>query len=346
MSSSGSTLVCLALLAAPAALGAQGLCDPGAEVLRAISGALAGVPPDAPYDQRIAPLRDLRDRFERDLFVHVRYQDAVFESGIEGHLRELLEEYLELQAKHPGDPLYLYLSGRAFEGRGTKRAIAIMEQVLALDAEFAPAYRTLAEIYGSEAFRDRRREALARRKFAAICPRSAIVRRPLPLPPHSTFFARLDEENLSPEEEEAIPAQVHAALQQDEWRALRIRLFDWYSAREREQALHGLQAEYWQAWRVLVRHDRRTGRAAEADRLLAQMEERLFRLQRGRHATTFSLAATMVLGLHADAGHWDKVRAVLDRLDKSLEESSDRRRAAELDRVRAAFAARARTARR
>ena len=148
MGSSGSSLACLALLAAAPSMSAPDLCEPGPEIARAIDEALAAAPGDAPYEERMAPLRALRVRFERELFVHLRYQDAIFDQGIEGHLKEMLEEYLGLQAKHAGDPLFLYLSGRAFEGRGTKRAIAIMEQVLALDPGFAPAQRTLAEIYG------------------------------------------------------------------------------------------------------------------------------------------------------------------------------------------------------
>lgn len=321
-------------------MSAQELCEASPEIEGAILDALAAAPRDAPFEERTAPLRALRDRSERDLFVHVRYQDAIFEQGIEGHLKEMLEEYLQLQTKHAGDPLYLYLSGRAFEGRGTRRAIAIMEQVLALDPAFAPAHRTLAEIYGSLAFRDRRKEAAERRKFAAACPRSAIARRPSPLPPRSTFFARLQEGKLSPEQEEAIPAEVHRALQQDEWRALRIRLFDWYSPAEQQRALQEMQAEYWQAWRVLVRHYRRTGRQEQADQLLAEMEERLVRLQRSRRATTFPLAARTVLGLHAEAKRWENLRAVLARLKKSLEDYPDAKRAAELSRLHAAFASR------
>jgi hypothetical protein len=338
MGSSGSSLACLALLAAAPSMSAPDLCEPGPEIARAIDEALAAAPGDAPYEERMAPLRALRIRFERELFVHLRYQDAIFDQGIEGHLKEMLEEYLGLQAKHAGDPLFLYLSGRAFEGRGTKRAIAIMEQVLALDPGFAPAQRTLAEIYGSKAFRDRRKEAAARQRFTAACPKSAIARRPTHPPPRSTFFAQLQETKLSQEQEEAIPAEVHRALLQDEWRGLRIRLFDWYGADEQQRVLHDLQAEYWQAWRVLVRHYRRTGRESQADALLAEMEERLLRLQKSRRATTFPLAARTVLGLYAEANQGQSLRAALARLKKSLDDHPDARRAAELGRVQAAFA--------
>jgi hypothetical protein len=221
-----------------------------------------------------------------------------------------------------------------------------MEQVLALDPAFAAAHRTLAEIYGSKAFRDRRKEAAARRKFAAACPKSAIARRPAPPPPHSTFFARLRETKLSAQQEGAIPAEVQRALLQDEWRALRIRLFDWYSADERQRVLHEMQAEYWQAWGVLVRHYRRTDQGARADELLAEMEERLVRLQRGRRATTFPLAARTVLGLHAEANQWEKLRAVVARLKKSLDEYPDAKRSAELARAQGAFASRESSGRR
>jgi hypothetical protein len=334
MSSSVPSLVCLALLAAPAAV-ALDLCEPGTEVRRAVADALAAIPRDAPFEERLAPLRALREKFASDLFVHLAYQDEVFEHGIEGHLKEMLGEYLALAAQHEGDALYLYLAGRAFEGRGTRRAIAIMEQVLALDPAFAPAHRTLAEIHGSNAFRDPHKRDSARAKYEAACPGSAIARKPSPLPPHSTFFARLREDELTPAQEQSIPAEVHRALQQDEWRALRIRLFDWYSGEEQRQALHGLQAEYWQAWRVLVRHFRRTGQHENAAGLLAEMEERLLRLQTSRRATTFRLAAGIVLALHAEAGERDEARALLERMRKSLEDRPDRKRAAELERLRA-----------
>lgn len=333
-------LACLGLLAAAPSMAAQGLCEPGPEIQRAIAEAASSVPQDARYEERMAPLRELRDRFAGDLFVHLSYQDAIFEHGIEGHLTEMLEEYLQLQSQHRGDPLYLYLSGRAFQGRGTRRAIAIMDQVIAIDPGYAPAYRTLAEIYGSKTFGDPRKERTARRKFTAACPKSAIARRPTPPPPHSTFFARLQESKLTPAQEEAVPAEVERALAQDEWRALRIRLFDWYGAAYQEQVLHEMQAEYWQAWRVLVRHYRRSGQTAQADKLLAEMEERLVRLQRSRKATTFPLAARTVLGLYAEAKQSESLRAALARLRKSLDQHPNAKRAAELDRVQAAFVAR------
>src|SRR5207248_3654841 len=113
------------------------------------------------------------------------------------------------------------------------------------------------------------------------------------------------------DQEEAIPAEVQRALLQDEWRVLRIRLFDWYNAEYKEQLLHELQAEYWQAGRVLVGHYRRTGHHAQADELLADLEDRLVRLQRDRRTANFSLAARTVLGLYAEAKQRQKLRAAL-----------------------------------
>ena len=334
---SGWRLLCLAfLLARPAS---AHLCEPTPEIQRAIEEAFASAPDGASFDERMAPLRELRQRFPGNLFVHVRYQDAIVERGIEGHLQEMAEEYLRLANEHGGDPFYLYLSGRVFEGRGTRRAIAILEQVLALDAGFAPAHRTLAEIYGSAAFHDGAKERAERRKFAAACPGSAIAVRPAPLPPHSTLFARLREGKRNPEED-SLPGEVQRALLQDEWRALRIRLFDWYPPREQRRALHDLQAEYWQAWSVLVRHYRKKGDGAQAEGLLAAMEERLLRLLRSRRATTFTLAARTVLGLRAEANQPERLRAALARLAKSLDEHPNAKRASELARVRAQLAAR------
>ena len=89
-----------------------------------------------------------------------------------------------------------------------------------------------------------------------------------------------------------------------------------------------------------MRHYRRSGQTAQADKLLAEMEERLVRLQRSRKATTFPLAARTVLGLYAEAKQSESLRAALARLRKSLDQHPNAKRAAELDRVQAAFVAR------
>jgi len=261
----------LALLFALAQnIGARTVCDPGPEVQR-----------------------------------HARHQDEVFENGIEGDLKAMLAEYTFQAAQHPEDAGFAWLRGRAHLGRGTPKAVALLRDLLERAPEFAPAHATLAEIYGSDAFRDEERERTERTQLLSTCPKSVILRRPGPLPAHSPLFSRQDPP--------ASLVKVEAALRQEEWRAMRIRLFDWYTPAEKGRALAELHEVDWRAWGMLVRLHRREGRAAKADALLAEMEDRLPRLQ-SRSDPVFALAAQTLLGLYTEAGQTERVRAALDRL--------------------------------
>jgi len=240
-----------------------------------------------------------------DVQRYARHQDEVFENGIEGNLKAMLTESSSLSARHPGDAGFAWLRARAHLGRGTPKAVALLRGLLSRAPEFAPAHATLAEIYGSDAFRDEEKEKGERAQALAACPRIVIARRPGPLPPHSPLFSRPDPP--------ARVAEVEEALRQEEWRAMRVRLFDWYTAAEKERALAELHEVDWRAWGMLVRLHRREGHATKADALLAEMEDRLLRLQR-RPDPAFPLAARTVLGSYAEAGQPERVRAALDRL--------------------------------
>jgi hypothetical protein len=239
-------------------------------------------------ERALGSLRALREKLPGDLFVHLRYQDAIFDHGTEGNLRAMLREYQNLAADHPGEVLHEYLAGRSHLGRGTKKAVAAMESILERDAGFAPALRTLAEIHASAMFGDAPRERREREAFAKLCPASTIERRPPPLPERSPLF----------EARAATPQQIGLALQADQSRLMRTRLFDWYSDEQKAQELRAVQADSWKAWRLLVEHHRREGDAAKADALLAEMEERLARL-RAHDAPSYSFAAQIVSALRA-----------------------------------------------
>jgi hypothetical protein len=81
--------------------------------------------------EKSVPFRAVRDRHSGDLFAHERYQDAMNEYGIEGHLRMLNKEYLELDFKHPGDAMYHYLYVRTLAGRHTAAAIQGLNELVA-----------------------------------------------------------------------------------------------------------------------------------------------------------------------------------------------------------------------
>jgi hypothetical protein len=282
------TIAIAVLLSAAAAIARQPLCDPSPEVRLAIDEAAPAAIAAEDLERALGLLRALREKLPADLFVHLRYQDAVFDGGTEGHLKAMLREYLNLAADHPGEVFHEYLAGRAHLGRGTKRAIAAMDRILEREPRFAPALRTLAEIHGSALFGDTVKERGEREAFVALCPSSKIARRPTPLPERSPLF----------EARAATPQQIGLALQADQSRLMRTRLFDWYSDEQKAQELRAVQADSWKAWRLLVEHHRRAGDAAKADALLAEMDERLARL-RAHKAPSYSFAAQIVSALRA-----------------------------------------------
>ncbi len=115
------------------------------------------------FDRALAPLVALRQSYPNDLWVNERYQDAVQQYGVEGHVRKLTEEYQVLSMQHPDDPLYSYLYSRSLMGRNTPAAAQQMTEIVADHPDFAPAHGSLAEIYASEVFRDEsQRESRAR----------------------------------------------------------------------------------------------------------------------------------------------------------------------------------------
>jgi streptomycin 6-kinase len=333
-----SSLAASAALLASAALGAeQRLCEPSREIQQEIERAAAAAPPSALFDQATAPFRVLRDRFPEDLFVHMRYQDAVADNGIEGHLKEMLAEYAKLRVEHPDDIFYVYLHGRALEGRVTPIAVRIMNEILAGSPNFAPALRTLAEIYGSTAFRDRKKQTSARAMFEAACPGSVVAHRPSPLPPHSTLFTdpqgRL-ERNRNPDD---VPGQVHRALQQDEWRSQRMRSFDWYGVAEKRQAVQELQAEYWKGWRILVQHYRRIGQPEEANLILSEMQHRLTRSQADPSSKLFWVAAASLLDLYSQGRQQDKIVESLAEIEASIAAGQNRKGMRKLSQLRVRY---------
>jgi hypothetical protein len=95
-------------------------CEPAQQIRNEVERAMAlPVSSAMAFDQNIAPFLSLRTRHPRDLFVHEYYQNAVWQYGIEGHLRLLTQQYQGLSLEHPGDVVYRYLSARTLMGRST-----------------------------------------------------------------------------------------------------------------------------------------------------------------------------------------------------------------------------------
>lgn len=338
VSSLRAGLYASALFASAAVWSAPGrLCEPGPEVHQEIARASADAPKTGTFEELTDGFKTVRDRFPGDLFAHVRYQDAVNEHGIEGHLKMLTEEYLALRDAHPGEPVHQYLQGRTLEGRSTRQAIAAMEEVLASDADFAPAHRTLAEIYASAEFRDEAREKAARRRFEQLCPASSIARRPIPPPEKSRLWAQAEGLLKQAKSDERVPELVYRALEEDEWRQQRIRPFDWYPPSYKKALSQEVQVEYWKGWAMVAQHFWKTSQTAKATQLLGEMEDRLSRLGRDPASEVYWAGAATMVDLYGQIRQPDNVRRLLKAMQTSLKAKPDGKRAAQLARLRAKF---------
>ncbi len=334
----GAPVLWLCTGAAPAQ---SSVCEPSAEVGQQIESASKGLAsPTLNLEEVIEPLRDLRRRLPKDLFVHTRYQDAIKERGVEGHLKEMLDEYLALKNEHADDPFYLYLYGRALEGRSTPQAISAMEEVLRFDPNFALAHQGLAEIYGSARFRDPKKEKSERAQFLAACSTGAIPSRPGPLPPPGDL-APAEKLVAQRNPNTDVPELVYQAMQRDAWRLQRIRPFDWYTVEEKKQVAREGQLRQWSAWSLLVRHYRNTEQQDKASPLLEEMQGRLDRIQTDRDPDLFWAAGVTLTTLYLEGNQLDSARETLKRMETVLVKQPNRKRSAELARLKAKLKGRA-----
>jgi len=331
-------IILIALITSVAAwCAAPGGCAPASQIQAELQKAAATPVKDpTDFDHNMAPFLALRTRYPSDLFVHERYQDAVNQYGIEGHLRALTNEYQDLSLKHPDDLMYRYLYARSLMGRGTASAIQSLSEMAAANPNFASAHRTLAEIYGSETFHDARKEKVEREKFFALCPnqQSALTKRPYPLPDLSPLIERaerllsMNSVNLDPLAEMAL-----RGIHDDEWRLQRIRPFDWYSVEYKRQSMRELQARYWRVWSLQVRCYRKTGQYQKADDLLAVMDQRANSLLKTANSSYFDVLGRMAT-LYAEGKQQDKATQKLDQMQQLLTQHPDSGRTATLEHLR------------
>ena len=295
------------------------------------------------FDRGLAPLLALRQRYPKDLGVNERYQDAVQQYGIEGHLRQLTEEYQVLSMQHPDEVLYSYLYARSLMGRNTSAAIQQMMAMIAEHPDFAPAHESLAEIYASAAFRDELKEKAERERFLALCPgstlqRSALQPRPLPLPDPSLLVEQAERLLAQDGDPDRIAAMAMQGIRDDEWRLQRIRPFDWYSVDYKRQAQRELQAKYWRVWSVQVRCERRAGRPQKAAELLAVMDQRAASLHRDSDLVYSDMvywdALATLVRLYAEGNQKDLATRKLASMQEFLAKHPDPSRAAQLEELR------------
>ncbi len=290
------------LSSATAWAGQPSLCEPAARIrAELVKAAALPVADPTAFEQNVAPFQALREHYPGNLFVHERYQDAVQQYGIEGHLRQLTQDYQNLTLEHSGDLMYRYLFARSMIGRGMASALQQLNGILAERPDFAPAHRALTEIYGSETFHDAEKEKIEREKFLSLCPGAVLARRPAPLPEPSPLIERAEKLLLQDGAPAGVSAMALEGLRADEWRLQRIRPVDWYSAEYKRQSQRELRAEYWRVWSLQVRCYRKANRLKEAADLLGAMEQRAT-LLRSRSDPSYSEALAILARLHAEEG--------------------------------------------
>lgn len=324
--------VCLILTSASA----QGVpCGPSPEIRTQLEKIAVAVPNASDFDRSLAPLVALRQSYPNDLWVNQRYQDAVQQYGIEGHLRKLTEEYQVLSLQHPDDPLYSYLYSRSLMGRNTPAAAQQMTEIAADHPGFAPAHGSLAEIYASEIFRDESKEKAERERFLALCPgstmqRSQLQRRPAGLPEPSPLVDQAESLLTQNGDPRRIAAIADQGIRDDEWRLQRIRPFDWYSVEYKRQAQRDLQAKYWRLWSIQVRCYRRADQPGKAAALLTAMEQRAAALHSSSDPAYWD-ALALLARLYEEGNQKDLATQKLKSMQDFLAAHPDPRRSAQLE---------------
>src|SRR5215471_2337340 len=98
-------------------------------------------------DDRIRMAREKIQQDPGNLFLHRWYLEVA--SG-----QDVVDEYRTLLDKHPGDPAYLFLYGRAHAASHAPGAIEFMHQAIGKDPRFPWTRRTLARIYITPKLKD------------------------------------------------------------------------------------------------------------------------------------------------------------------------------------------------
>jgi hypothetical protein len=310
-------------------------CAPASEIQSELQKAAAVPVKDlVDADHNLVPFQALRQRHPNDLFVHERYQDAVNQYGIEGHLRAMVDEYQDLGQKHADDLMYRYLYARSQMGRNTPGAVQGLTDIVASTPNFAPAHRALAEIYGTETFSDPRKQKVEQQKFLALCPTSSLTKRPFPLPGWSPLVERAERlVAMNSTDMDAVIQMAQQGVRDDEWRLQRIRPFDWYTVDFKRQNGHELQSRYWRLWSLEVRCYRKARQIGKANDVLATMEQRAGAYHNSTDAFYWGVLTTMAT-LYAEGNQKEQATQKLKQMENMLTQHPDAGRAALLEDLR------------
>jgi hypothetical protein len=327
-----ATLVLLAIFTVSASAGSN-VCELSPEIRAEVTRAANVAASLSDFDKHVAPFLALRQRYPNDLLVHERYQDAVQQYGIEGHLRKLTEEYQVLAMQHSDEFIYSYMYARSLIGRNTPSAIQQINSLLSEHPDFAPAHGSLAEIYASTAFHDSEKAGVEGERFLQLCPGSKLQQRPGSLLGPTPLIDQAEHSLQANGAPDSIMAMAQQGIRDDEWRLQRIRPFDWYSVDYKRQAQRELQARYWQMWSIQVRCERRAGRQEKAAALLAAMDQRAQTLEREANPTYWT-AVTTIVRLYEEGNQKQSATQMLDSMEQFLAKHPDSQRSSQLEELR------------
>ena len=305
-------------------------CGPSPVIAAQLEKITVTVSAPSDFDRALAPLVALLQRYPDDLWVNQRYQDAVQQYGIEGHLRKLTEDYQVLSMQHSDEVMYSYLYARSLMGRNTSAAAQQMTEIAASHPDFAPAHAALAEIYASSVFHDEAKEKTERERFLAQCPGSVLERRPAELPGPSSLIDQAESLLAQDADPGRISAMAEQGIRDDEWRLQRIRPFDWFTVDYKRQAQRELQAKYWRLWSLEVRCYRRAGRQEKAAELLAVMDQRAASLHSDSDPVYWEALAALVR-LYEEGNRKDMATQKLRSMQDFLAAHPDSRLSAQLE---------------
>jgi len=168
-------LLCLAVACFASQSSLSQSCEPTASTSAVLEQ--LQVPDDAhlPAAQRrelkLQLLRKALAAAPSDIALHESYQNARL-GGMEINRPDLIAEYDQLLAKHPNDPVFLYLAAEAQMGRKTKEAIANLQRAIELSPGFGLPHLLLAQIYFSHAYENTPEVNRQLGRFAELCPAS------------------------------------------------------------------------------------------------------------------------------------------------------------------------------
>jgi tetratricopeptide (TPR) repeat protein len=168
-------LACLAMGCLASQSSVAQSCEP-MESTRVILEQLQ-VPDDAhlPAAQRrelkLQLLREALATTPSDIALHEAYQNARL-SEMEINRQNLIAEYDQLLAKHPNDPVFLYLAAEAQMGRNTKEAIANLQRAIEVSPGFGLPHLLLAQIYFARVYENTSEANRQLGEFTQLCPAS------------------------------------------------------------------------------------------------------------------------------------------------------------------------------